>query len=134
MGELRAAEAVWNEHDNMYVNHYNAPAASSKAEGKKVASGTTEMPRKSGRPLCSKDKQPRKMRHVEIRWEYNGSNGQVGLQSATLGQTVRHDVVGHGILMQKPNPASATLSISGEDGHESLITVALAELQVSSAL
>ena len=59
MSELRGERAVWEAYDQLHITHYSPPAPSSKAAGKQKTSGF-EVPRTVGRPLGSKDKQPRK--------------------------------------------------------------------------
>ena len=131
MGFLREEVAGWEAYDQIYITHFKSPTASSKAAGKRVASEPEQPSRnKGGRPLGSKDKQPRKLRAKEITWEYTGRRGPVGLQSTTFGKTVRHDGLGNGILVQQPDPSHFTLSITGDDdGVESLVTVTVNELQ-----
>ena len=107
MGELRAAQAVWDEYDNMYVTpcvtHYSAPTAPSKSAGKQKAATTSaaepQPPKKKGRPVGSKDKQPRQERSQIMKWEYGGKHGPAGTQFAKLGDDVVHNQMGVGVLV-----------------------------------
>ena len=131
MGELRAAQAVWDEYDNMYVTHYSAPTAPSKSAGKQKAATTSaaepQPPPKKERPVGSKDKQPRQQRSQIVKWEYGGKHGPAGTQFAKLGDDVVHNQMGVGVLVAQSGTALTLQKGTGEDAF--VVTVSAAEVR-----
>ena len=108
--------------------HNSARAApKSKGKGKAMAVELPPTPpmesKKRGRPMGSKDSQPRPPRSAsKVAWVYDGSKGTKGRQVAAIGDVVEHDGLGRAILLEQMDREHLQLQ-AGTDGLEYAVTV-----------
>ena len=124
VNELRDERDYWNAFEDscyqFYIVKYG-PVRMDKKAGKRPATPTGK---KQGRPAGSKDKAPRvrSAPSLQIVWDYGGAKGPSGMQFATLGDVVHHDMFGPAVVVQQPN-ASVLVLQYGNDTDSSMATV-----------
>ena len=104
---------------------------SAKAVGKQPAQAREPQitpPKKKGRPMGSKDKQPRQPKTIHIAWVYGGRKGAGGMQFGAIGQHCTHDIFGEGYILQQPNESSLVMQF-GDGDDAALSTVDATNVQ-----
>lgn len=112
----------------MYARQTRSAKSAGKQRVKVAEEHQTAPPKKRGRPVGSKDKQPRQQKAIKIAWDYGGKKGARGMQFGAIGQACKHDPFGEGFVVQQLNASSLVLQF-GEGGDVTLSTVDAKDVQ-----